>query len=274
MPSASQIDLSAIRALCVDDDPVMRAIVREALHRQGCRAIEQAENGEEALRLCSQRNFDLLICDFQMAPMNGLDFLRALGAAGYGSGMPVVMLSAEADPNAITAAQDLGISAWVPKPVSVVRMLERIAAVLGPAVASGHPSAAGHGTADERHHTRLMATIEAAEKLLAALPYRQNGRFGSAHPILRPLEQIAELADMLGYGLVRHLADRGTALLLTVAAGPDGSKHRHPEVDAALGSILTAIKRVARKRIAGDGGISGLRLLNAIDDTLTAVGAT
>lgn len=273
MPSASQIDLSDIRILCVDDDPVMRAIVREALHRRGCRAIEQAGSGEEALALCAHKSFDLLICDFQMAPMNGLAFLRALGAAGYGAGMPVIMLSAEADPSAIAAAQDLGISAWVPKPVSVVRMLERIAAVLGHAVASEDRSAGGNAEADERHHTRLMAMIEAAEKLLVALPYRQNGTFGSVHPVLQPLEQVAELADMLGYGLVRHLANRGMALLRNMPVGSDGVRGRHPEVDAALGSILTAIKRVARKRIAGDGGVSGLRLLNAIDDTLTAVGA-
>jgi len=273
MPPASQIDLSAIRVLCVDDDPVMRSIVREALHRRGCRVIEQAGNGEEALRLCAHQGFDLLICDFQMTPMNGLDFLRALGEAGYGAGLPVIMLSAEVDPGAIAAAQDLGISAWVPKPVSVVRMLERIAAVLGDAVAPAHRSGGGGGEHDERHHTRLMAMVEAAETLLASLPYRQAGAFELVHPLLKPLEQIAEQADVVGYGLVRHLADRGMALLRNAAVRSDGSRHRNPEIDAAIGSVLTAIKRVARKRIAGDGGVSGLKLLNALDDTLATVGA-
>ena len=44
----------------------------------------QARGGAEALDLCAGRSFDLLICDYQMAPMNGVQFLRELAGSGLG----------------------------------------------------------------------------------------------------------------------------------------------------------------------------------------------
>lgn len=270
MDSATQIDLFGIRVLCIDDDPVMRAIVREALHRRGCRAIEQAPDGVEALRLCSDRTYDLLICDFQMAPMNGLTFLGELCKAGYGANLPVIMLSAEADPAAIAAAQDMGISAWVPKPVSINRLVERIAAVMGPMVMANRGKAEMRRADCDCHHTRLMAAIASSERMIAGLSYRQVAGAGGAHPLLRALDEISNHADVLGYGLVRHLAERGVSLLRSISHPAPICQH-HPEVVAALGSIVTAIKRVAWKRMSGDGGVTGLKLLSAIDDTLINV---
>src|SRR5262245_6208336 len=127
------LDLSNTSVLCVDDDPVIRSVVRSALQRNGCRDVMQAPGGEAALELCAGRNFDLLICDFQMRPMTGLDFLHALAKAGYGKGWPVIMLSAETDPAVIEEARALGVCAWVGKPISVQTLIERVGAVLRPA---------------------------------------------------------------------------------------------------------------------------------------------
>lgn len=267
--SAALIDLSAIRVLCVDDDPVMRTLIREALHKRGCRTIHQAQSGADGLRLCVQHRFDLLICDFQMAPMNGVAFLRALCAANYGAGMPVIMLSAEVDPTAIASAQDMGISAWVAKPVSVVRLLEHIATVLGPAVLPAtNPSQSA-----EHHHARLLGMIDSAGSILATLPYQRQDPLRAGHTLQRTLEHINELVCLLGYGLVGHLADRGLALLRATTPRPGETSHRNPEVEAALQSILTAMRRVVSKRIPGDGGVAGVKLLSAIDDSLAPIAA-
>ena len=271
--SASLIDLSAIRVLCVDDDPVMRTLIREALSKHGCRGIDQAQNGVEALARCAEKSFDLLICDFQMAPMNGVAFLRALCEAGYGAGLPVIMLSAEVDPAAIASAQDMGISAWVAKPISVVRLLERIAAVLGPSVIRAHAADASPAAATDHYHTRLLGMIDTATATLAAMPYQRAAPVRPESTLQRILEQISEQVGLLGYGLVGHLAERGLSLLRSTVTRPGESPRHNPEVIAALSSILTAMRRVATKRIQGDGGIAGLKLLNAIDDSMPPITA-
>src|ERR1700691_4246845 len=130
MTQSALIDLSSISILCIDDDPVIRSVVRQALQQHGCHDVVAAHGGAEALDLCSGRRFDLLICDYQMSPMNGLDFLRELANIAVGEGWPVIMLSAETDPATIQEAQQLGVCAWVGKPVSLPVLIENVGTVL------------------------------------------------------------------------------------------------------------------------------------------------
>lgn len=269
MSSSSLIDLSHVRVLCVDDDPLMRAVVRAALQKRGCSHIEQAQGGHDALSLCADHAFDLLICDYQMAPMDGLMFLRALCDAGYGAGWPVIMLSAEGDPAKIAAAQNLGISAWVPKPISVTRLIERIGAVLGLGKPmTGPADTKGPDTAAERYHTQMMAAITATDELLATLPYRRRELPNLVRALLNAMHHIADLARTLGYELVSILCDRAISLLRTAERDRALPDRLHVEIASAAGSITTAIRQVARKRLMGDGGVAGLKLLNAIDDSV------
>src|SRR6185312_5134885 len=98
MSQSALIDLSNVSVLCIDDDPVIRSVVRFALQRHGCQDVVLAHGGAEALDLCACRSFARLFCDFQMSPMTGLEFLRELANTGLGEGWPVIMLSAETDP--------------------------------------------------------------------------------------------------------------------------------------------------------------------------------
>ena len=66
MGASALVDLSHVGVLCVDGDPVMRAIIRGAVYQRGCRDFVQAANGEEALNLCSHRKFDLVISEYRM----------------------------------------------------------------------------------------------------------------------------------------------------------------------------------------------------------------
>lgn len=269
MPLSSLTDFSSVRVLCVDDDPLMRAVVRTALHKRGCRHIEQAQGGHEALALCANHAFDLLICDYQMAPMDGLMFLRALCNAGHGAGWPVIMLSAEDDPATITAAQSLGISAWIPKPISVSRLIELIGSVLGAGralVGSADPICPD--AVAERYHTQLMAAITALEELLPTLPYRQRDLPGLLRTLLNTLRRIADLARTLEYVLVGALCERAASLLRLAEHDEAALRRLQAAIGAATRSIATAMRQVARKRLLGDGGAAGLKLLNAIDDSL------
>ena len=259
MVASALIDLSQVSVLCVDDDPVMRTVVRAALNQRGCCDMVQATDGEKALDLCTGRRFDLIICDFHMTPMDGHGFLRELGQRGLGKGRPVVMLSADNDPAAIAEAQALGVHAWLVKPISARQLVEHVGTVLG----LGGDSAVI--SLSERHHAKLMADVASLQELLASLPYRERDRPGTWRAMWRLLHGMSGQADMDAYALVRELARRGADLLRATEHNPALAAAHHSEIAQAITSITTAIRRVAQNRMLGDGGDVGVTLLSRLD---------
>ncbi len=274
MSQSALIDLSSVRVLCVDDDPVMRSVLRTALQRRGCREVVQAHGGMDALDLCAGRSFDLIICDVQMGGMNGLDFLRALANSGLGVGWPVIMLSAETNPATIQEAQDLGVNAWVGKPVSVHTLIERVSAVLRATGQIGGSTPDGELLAmTDRCHARLMATLTAALDTANSLSFRAREAANLAHALRQMLDNIDEHARTLGYGLIALLAGRAQDLVATMAKHPAAAARDHRDAARALGTVFTAMKRIAQNRMEGDGSVGGLKLLEKIDGIVDGVRA-
>ena len=274
MSQSALIDLSSVRVLCVDDDAVMRSVIRSALQRRGCRDVVQANGGMDALDLCAGRTFDLLICDFQMSPMTGLDFLRALANSGLGEGWPVIMLSGATDPAVIQDAQALGVSAWVGKPVSVHTLIERISAVLRLNGLIGGTGQDGELKAmAERTHARLMAALGSVEEAVHSLSFRARESMTLARAMLHLLSDINEHARTLGYGLVTMLAGRAVDLAAAMERHPAAATRGHADAARALGTLVTAMKRVAHNRMEGDGAEAGLKLLDKIDGIVDPVRA-
>jgi len=273
MVSSALIDLSQVSVLCVDDDPVMRTVVRAALNQRGCRDIVQAKDGEEALDLCTGRKFDLILCDFHMTPMDGHAFLRELGERGLGHGRPVVMLSAEDDPATIAASQSLGVSAWLAKPISAHRLIERVGAVLGLSGVAAESTDPARMDETERRHTKLLADAGALQDLLRSLPYRNRDRPAAWRAMRGLLHGMEEQAEAIGYTLVGELTRRGVNLLRSADLDPAAATERHAEIGRAVGSIATAIRRVVQNRMRGDGGEMGLRLLHRLDEFVGPVRA-
>lgn len=274
MSQSALIDLSAISVLCVDNDPIIRSALRFALERHGCQDVVQTHGGEEALDLCAGRGFDLIICDCQMTPMSGLEFLRELAGSDLGDGAPVIMLGDGSDPEAIETARALGVSAWVDKPVSVQTLIEQVGVVLGPRGRIGDlrrdPDLQAMA---ERHQARLMAALKAAEKSVQSLGLRRREAAVLARGMRQVLDDIANQARTLGYGLVAALAARATDLVAAMANNPGAAERDHAAAARALGSTVTAMKRVAQNRMAGDGAEAGRKLLGMIDSMVAPVRA-
>ncbi len=237
--------------------------------------VVQAHGGEEALDLCAGRRFDLVICDFQMTPMTGLDFLRELAKSGLGEGWPIIMLSAETNPATIQEAHDLGVAAWVSKPVSAQTLVEQVGIVLHVRGQSGdvRRDPELHAMA-ERHHARLMAALRAAEESIQSLTFRPREAAILAQGLRHVLDDIAEHARTLRYGLVTTLAARATDLVTAMARNPGPAARGHIAAARALGTLLTAMKRVAHNRMEGDGAEAGMKLLGMIDGLIGPVRAS
>lgn len=114
-----------MRCLVVDDSPTMRRIVAAALKRIGVADVVEAGNGAEALERCDP-GLDLIITDWNMPVMGGLDFVRALRSRAELAKIPVLMVTTRGSPDDILKAAEAGVNAYILKPFTPNRLEEKI----------------------------------------------------------------------------------------------------------------------------------------------------
>ncbi|MBK8208986.1 MAG: response regulator [Rhodospirillales bacterium] len=101
--------------LVVDDSRVVRMVARRVLQDLAFDVYE-ATNGQEALISCLSRMPDVVLLDWNMPVMNGIDFLRALRSLPGGDEPVVVFCTTESDVAHIQQAIDLGANEYIMKP--------------------------------------------------------------------------------------------------------------------------------------------------------------
>lgn len=130
--------LRDLNVLVVDDDASTRAIVRELLRAMGFDHIETAGDGRAALRRFAERMradadippFELIVCDWQMPEMSGLDLLKMVRRRF--PLMPFVMLTAMRGIDDVRSAMEAGVSAYVLKPIVPAELTRKVRGVLLP----------------------------------------------------------------------------------------------------------------------------------------------
>ena len=117
--------------LIADDHEYLRFLVRTTLDRPDYRIIE-AHDGESALRVAREEHPDLLILDWMMPGMTGIDVLEALREDRETCGMPVIMLTAKAQAVDRNQAIMQGIRGYLTKPFSPLELMGRVEKALTP----------------------------------------------------------------------------------------------------------------------------------------------
>jgi two-component system chemotaxis response regulator CheY len=117
---------SDIRILVVDDFLPMRKVLHEALKMLKFTNIEVAENGISALEKLDANKFDLVISDWEMPEMNGLELLEKIKASEKHKDIPVMMVTAEAEQEKIMKAIKAGAANYIVKPITVRTLLTKI----------------------------------------------------------------------------------------------------------------------------------------------------
>jgi len=127
-------DLSRLSVLVVDDNRPMASLVRQmlvgfGLSARNCRIATDGASGFMALRAFPA---DLVVCNWQMAPLDGLDFLRLVRRACDSPriDIPVIVLSAFTEKSHVERARDMGANEYLAKPVSPSRLYARIVALI------------------------------------------------------------------------------------------------------------------------------------------------
>jgi len=119
------------KILVVDDSKVMRRIVARCLNSLGFKNISEAGNGIEALDVVENDGVDLVLTDWCMPKMYGIDLLRALRSNPGTEKLPVVMITAEAQEHLIEEAMAAGASYYIAKPFTCDVVQKALARVLG-----------------------------------------------------------------------------------------------------------------------------------------------
>lgn len=117
-----------IRVLVVDDMAVMRRIVRNLLLDVGFTEdnITEAEDGEKALEQLRSQEFDLVITDWNMPVMEGIELLREIRKDPKLQNKPVLMVTAEAKKEQIIEAAQAGVNQYIVKPFTANTLNEKI----------------------------------------------------------------------------------------------------------------------------------------------------
>ena len=115
-----------IKVLVVDDFSTMRRIVKNILKQIGFSDIEEAEDGNSALARLRQGGYGLVVSDWNMPNMTGLDLLKAIRADNVLSNMPVLMVTAEAKKENVLDAIKAGVNNYVVKPFTADVLKEKI----------------------------------------------------------------------------------------------------------------------------------------------------
>ena len=121
-----------LRILIVDDFSTMRRIVKNLLNDLGFHNTSEADDGNTALPLLKNGNFEFLITDWNMPGMPGLDLLKAVRADAKLAKLPVLMLTAEAKREQIIEAAQAGVNGYVIKPFTAETLKEKLDKILGP----------------------------------------------------------------------------------------------------------------------------------------------
>lgn len=128
-----------MKILVVDDFSTMRRIVRNLLVELGFSGplIQEADDGESALALLRSTPFDLVVTDWNMPNMTGIELLRAIRAEASLKGLPVLMVTAENNRDQIIAAAQAGVNGYIVKPFTAITLKEKLTKIFERIAASG-----------------------------------------------------------------------------------------------------------------------------------------
>ncbi|WP_445682196.1 chemotaxis response regulator CheY [Radicibacter daui] len=118
--------------LVVDDYATMRRIIKNLLNQLGFSNIEQAADGAQALQILRATQIGLVVSDWNMEPMTGLQLLKEVRADAKLKDLPFIMVTAESKTENIIAAKKAGVNNYIVKPFNAATLKTKLENVLGP----------------------------------------------------------------------------------------------------------------------------------------------
>lgn len=124
-----------IRILVIDDFEVVKLMMRSALKKLGITSVSEAGDGKEALNMIHQaygqnQPFQLVLCDWNMPEMSGLQFIREIRKFPQFASLNVVLVTATSDHSEISAAYKLGVTEYIVKPIAPDELQSKLSSII------------------------------------------------------------------------------------------------------------------------------------------------
>lgn len=234
------------RILVVDDFASMRKIVHNLLADLGYSNVVEAGSGADALQIAQSGNVDLIITDWNMPSMTGLELLQQVRSSPRCSGVPVLMVTAQAHRDEILAAARAGVSDYIIKPFTTSTLKHKIDGVLGADAVDGAGAVAscdGHVDDPVALADFLDEARELVAKMHADLPALSAGIDSAARlRVLRGFHTLKGSAGFLGLDAIVHLCHAAEDLAgnMVTSARLDATKATLAALDAVLDAAADA----------------------------------
>ncbi len=282
--AARDFDPAALSVLVVDDNAQMRGILHSMLRAFGVARVALAVDGSDALAKLARERFDIAVCDWLMAPMDGHDFVRAVRAAADPAvrDMPIVMLTAQAGMREVLAARDAGVTEYLLKPIAGAVLWARLAAAYrrgAPAPADDARAAPAIAAADrgmaalgDLYEATLVADCGYLERCLGDLLAREWDRPETWRALRKKAHDVKGQAGSFGYRLATDVAHSLMRTLGPVIADFAARTAQPDALRTLLAAHVDALKLISHQRIKGDGGREGRDLLDELAARRAALG--
>ena len=124
--------LQSLNILLADDNQHMRAITSAVLQSAGVRKVREASDGAAGLEILREQSIDLAIVDFNMFPLDGVEFTRLVRNSpdSVNPYLPIIMMTGHSEKSRVYEARDAGVTEFVVKPITAKAILDRIQAVI------------------------------------------------------------------------------------------------------------------------------------------------
>jgi len=121
-----------LKALVVEDNTHMRALLRSLLHALGMKQVYECADGATAYNELRERKPDFVLTDLSMAPVDGIEFTRMVrtGQDSPNPYVPIIMITGHTERPRVMAARDAGVTEFLAKPITVQNLLLRIAEIV------------------------------------------------------------------------------------------------------------------------------------------------
>ena len=179
------------QVLLVEDEPAQREVLKYNLEAEG-HLVRTAENGEVALLLIAEARPDLVILDWMMPLMSGIEVCRQLRSRDETKSIPIIMLSARSEDVDAVRGLETGADDYVIKPYSVIELMARAKAQLrrGRAAAAGTVLSFEDITLDPESH---RVTRQGQELKLGPIEFRLLARLLERPGRVYSREQLLDL---------------------------------------------------------------------------------
>jgi two-component system chemotaxis response regulator CheY len=126
------LNISRVRFLIIEDNPFMRTLLKQIVRALGVTDVMDASDGAEGFKLLKEFVPDMVLLDWEMEPMGGLEFAKLVrtGEDSPNKFIPMIMITAHSDISRVVQARDAGINELMVKPVAVAPLFNRIRAVV------------------------------------------------------------------------------------------------------------------------------------------------